>query len=295
MTQRPERPHVTGLASMSFQTSDLDEALAYYRNVLGWGESRVHADASRQTVAVVINERQWIELQPEAAPQTDRLLGFGLEVSDAEALRAYLAACGWPVPAAIATSPWGHRCVTVDDPDGHRVTFSEPLSLGAWAVVAAPHRPPLSSVLMHLGFAVADLEGSLAFYQGLLGCREFWRGSQNEKTLAWVQLMLPDDKNYLEFMLYDEPPTLSWLGVLNHFGLEVASLPSTMEEASARLAAVPYPRGVEYSIGKCRHRLANLYDPDGSRAELMERRTYDGSVTPSSGLPAPQFLPGGPR
>jgi len=140
---------------------------------------------------------------------------------------------------------------------------------------------------MHLGFAVASLDKSLAFYRELLGCVEFWRGSSNEETLAWVQMSLPDDSNYIELMLYDQPPTLEWLGVLNHFGLEVTSMAATMEEASGRIGAKPYPREVSYSIGKCRHRLANVYDHDGTRAEFMERSTFDGQPTPSSTLPAP--------
>jgi hypothetical protein len=34
---------------------------------------------------------------------------------------------------------------------------------------------------------------------------------------------------------YDEPPTLERHGVLNHFGLEVPSVPSAMEEVSRRM------------------------------------------------------------
>jgi hypothetical protein len=34
---------------------------------------------------------------------------------------------------------------------------------------------------------------------------------------------------------YDEPLTLERLGVLNHFGLEVPSVPSAMEEVSRRM------------------------------------------------------------
>jgi hypothetical protein len=88
-------------------------------------------------------------------------------------------------------------------------------------------------------------------------------------------------------MLYDEPPTLEWLGVLNHFGLEVTQMAPVMEEVSRRVGVKPYPREVGYSIGKCRHRLANVYDPDGTRAEFMERSTFDGIPTPSSPLPGP--------
>jgi hypothetical protein len=128
----------------------------------------------------------------------------------------------------------------------------------------------------------------MAFYRDILGCVEFWRGTSDGRYLAWVQLRLPEDRNYIEFMLYDAKPDLKELGVFNHFGLEVASMYETMEEASRRIGPKEYPREVLYSVGKCRHRLANVYDPDGSRAEFMERRTFDGSITPQATCPPPR-------
>jgi lactoylglutathione lyase len=288
---RPQRPAVTGLASMTFQSSDPAKALAYYRDVHGWEDHYLRTDAQGNltNAFVKVNARQWVELRPETAPQTDRLIQFAFEVADAEAMRLYLADRGWKVPASVSMSLLGNLGFLVNDPDGHLVEFIQ-LSPKGW-----PSRTrgepaglkPLSTTLMHLGFSVYSLDASLKFYRDLLECREFWRGSSDEKTLAWVQMKLPEDENYIELMLYDQPPTLEWLGVLNHFGLEVFSMSETMEEASRRMGPRPYPREVGYSIGKCRHRLANVYDPDGTRAEFMERKTFDGSVTPSSPLPAP--------
>ena len=286
-----KRPPLTGLSSMTFQSSDVAKALAYYKDVHGWEDQLLQTDRLGNLVSasVRINDRQWVELKPETAPQTDRLLQFGFEVADAEAMRLYLAANGWDVPGAVELNRYGNRSFVVSDPDGHAVEFVQYLPEGwpARTKGEATGSCPLSTCMMHLGFSVYSLEKSLGFYRELLGCREFWRGSSDEKTLAWVQLKLPDDENYIELMLYDQTPSLEWLGVLNHFGLEVFAMPETMEEASRRIGTRPYPREVGYSIGKCRHRLANVYDPDGTRAEFMERRTFDGSETLSSLLPAP--------
>jgi len=286
------RPALTGLAYMAFQSSDPKRALGYYRDVHGWDDQFLTTDKKGTlTVALIrINDRQWVELRPESAPKTDRLLGFGLEVADAEAMRLHLQSRNWPVPDQTTISATGNLSFVVADPDGHAVEFVQ-LQPKGW-----PRRTTrggdgasraLSTCLMHVGFSVFALDKALTFYRDLLGCQEFWRGSQNDRTLAWVHLKLPEDHNYVELMLYDEPPSLEWLGVLNHFGLEVASIPETMEEASRRIGTRPYPREVAYSIGKCRHRLANVSDPDGTRAEFMERSTFDGAVTPSSTLPAP--------
>jgi hypothetical protein len=41
-------------------------------------------------------------------------------------------------------------------------------------------------------------------------------------------------------------------------------------------------------LGINRKRQANLFDPDGTRTEIMEPNTIDGKPTPSSTAPAPQ-------
>jgi lactoylglutathione lyase len=278
---------------MSFQASDLEKALAYYRDVLGYEDQLrlMDADSRTRRAFVRINDLQWIELRPESAARTDRLIQFGFQVEQAEAMRAYLASRGVEVPGSTSLAETGNLGFHVKDPDGHMVEFVQHLPEGwpARAAGGSPGSGVLSHCLMHMGFDVFSMEASIAFYRDTLGCVELWRGSSNEKTLSWVQLKLPEDRNYIEFMLYDEPPTLERLGVFNHFGLEVPSVPAAVEEASGRMQGLRrFPRRVEYSVGTCRHRLANVFDPDGTRAEFMERGTFDGSVTPSSTVPPPR-------
>ena len=128
----------------------------------------------------------------------------------------------------------------------------------------------------------------MAFYRDVLGCREMWRGSRDRKQLSWVQLTLPDSIDYIEFMLYDAPPLLERLGVLNHFGLEVPDIRNAKELLEGRRGFAAYTRPLEPVIGVCHHRILNTFDPDGSRAELMERATYDGLPRPSTHEPPPR-------
>jgi catechol 2,3-dioxygenase-like lactoylglutathione lyase family enzyme len=287
------RPTIVGLSHMSFHASDLEKALVFYREILGYEDHLrlANADGRTRRALVRINDRQWIDLRPESAARTDRLILFGFQVEHAEAMRLYLASRGVEVPGATSLDETGNLGFSVKDPDGHTVEFVQHLPDGwpARAAAGSTGKGVLSHCLMHMGFDVSSVDGSMAFYRDALGCVEFWRGSSNEKTLSWVQLKLPEDRNYIEFMLYDEPPTLERLGVFNHFGLEVPSVPAAVEEASGRMQGPRrFPRRVEYSVGTCRHRLANVFDPDGTRAEFMERGTFDGSVTPSSKVPPPR-------
>jgi catechol 2,3-dioxygenase-like lactoylglutathione lyase family enzyme len=291
--KNPRRPRIVGLSHMTFQARDVEKALAYYRDIHGYSdELRLTDPDGRVSHAFVrINDAQWIELRPESAPKTDRLIRFGLQVDDAKAMRAYLGSRGVAVPSSTSIGAIGNLSFDAKDPDGHVVEFIQYLPEGWPARVAgrSPGAGVLSRCLMHIGFDVSSMEDSMAFYRDILECVEFWRGSSDDRTLSWVHLKLPEDRNYVEFMLYDEPPTLERLGVLNHFGLEVPSVPAAVEEVSRRIGGPrKFPRKVEYSVGTCRHRLANVFDPDGTRAEFMERGTFDGSVTPSSTVPAPR-------
>jgi catechol 2,3-dioxygenase-like lactoylglutathione lyase family enzyme len=286
-----KRPRITGLSGMAFQAHDIEKSLAFYKDLLGYEDllRQNGRDGSLERVFIKINDAQYVELQPEREPMTDRLIQFGFEVEDAEALRTYLAASGIVVPAATSLGPTGNPSFHVKDPDGHSVEFIQYIPAG-WPRRDSAKKPGanrVSTCLMHTGFTVRSLDKAMAFYRDTLGFTELWRGSRDNQKLSWVQLRLPDDRNYIEFMLHDGPPTLDEFGRWNHFGLEVPSIPASVEALAKRPAFSMYSRTLEHTIGVCRHRLSNLFDPDGTRAELMERATFDGSVTPSSAAPPP--------
>jgi len=56
----------------------------------------------------------------------------------------------------------------------------------------------------------------------------------------------------------------------------------------ARRAKAGYERPMDIRTGVNRKRQCNLYDPDGTRVELMEPNTVDGKPAPSSTLPPPK-------
>ena len=62
-----------------------------------------------------------------------------------------------------------------------------------------------------------------------------------------------------------------------------------MDAAIAKLNASParqeYKRPIEVHVGRNHRRQANLFDPDGTRIELMEDHTADGLPSPMTLLP----------
>jgi lactoylglutathione lyase len=56
----------------------------------------------------------------------------------------------------------------------------------------------------------------------------------------------------------------------------------------SRAAGIGYARPMTIQTGINRKRQLNLYDPDGTRVELMEPQTVDGIPAPPSTAPPPQ-------
>jgi len=91
----------------------------------------------------------------------------------------------------------------------------------------------------------------------------------------WISQQVPDGRDWLEYMMVGPGSTTPLdrldareLGVLNHFSLGVKNMEAAVTTliAGNRLS----PRHDGPSMGLDGKWQANLYDPDGTRAELME-------------------------
>jgi lactoylglutathione lyase len=100
-------------------------------------------------------------------------------------------------------------------------------------------------------------------------------------------MRVPDGKDYLEFMLYSAPQDAAQSGVKNHICLITPDIKAAVAILESRPSRKSYPRAIEIKIGRNGKRQANLFDPDGTRIELMEPTTVDGKLVPSSKAPPP--------
>jgi lactoylglutathione lyase len=288
----PPRPRITGVAHIALYSADITKSRAYYLDLLGFREvfSLTSANGSLSMTFIKVNDRQYIELFPEAAPATDRLNHISVEVDDAEAMRAYLASQGVAVPDKVATGRIGNSNFTVKDPDGHGLEFVQYQPRG-WTVRdkgKALDGPRISTRIAHVGILVGALEPAMRFYRDILGFHETWRGSRDGKRLDWVTMRVPDGTDYIEFMLYDQIPAATARGTQHHLCLEVHDIDKSLADLESRPERRNYARPLEIRTGINRRRQLNLFDPDGTRSELMEAATVDGRPAPSSTAPPPR-------
>jgi lactoylglutathione lyase len=288
------RPRILGIAHVAFYVSDLAKARAFYKDFLGYDEpfSLQRPDGSDRIAFIKINDQQYLELFAEnpKQPELGRLNHIAVYVDNASQMRDYLAARGIKVPDTVAKGKTGNYNFTVTDPDGHGLEFVEYQHDSQTGRNSGKSMPAsrISDHILHAGILVDAVEPAMKFYRDLLGFREFWRGSADGAQLSWINLRVPDGDDYVEFMLYQDPPTREQQGVKNHICLVNQDVQKAVAKLDLRPARRSYPRTIQVQVGKNRRRQANLFDPDGTRIELMEPATTDGQPALPSHAPPPR-------
>ena len=281
---------------MALYVSDLGKARAFYKDFLGYAEPYTlkKDDGTDRIAFIKINEDQYLELFAEAPRhEGEHLNHISIQTDSAEGMREYLASQGVKVPDKVGKGKIGNSNFNITDPDGHIVEIVQ-YEPDSWTRQHKGQDMPdtrISTHIMHVGITVGPLEPAMKFYHGILGFNEFWRGSSSGKILSWVNMRVPDGNDYVEFMLYKEPPDARQLGVRNHICLvvpDVQKAVATLEARPAYAAYKQYGQPIEIKTGVNGKRQANLFDPDGTRVEIMEPDTANGKPVPPSTAPPPQ-------
>jgi lactoylglutathione lyase len=288
----PTRPHIVGLSHIALYVHDLEKTRAFYKDFLGFAEpySLTNQDGSVHLTWIKINDRQSIEIFPEQETNSDRLYHIAVETDDAAGLRDYLAARGVKVPARVGRGKIGNWNYFIKDPDGRIVEIVQYAPDG-WTMRNRGKDLPdtrLSAHMPHVGVLEGDLDAAKKFYEDILGFHEIWRGAKTPTVLNWVHEQVPDGKDFIELMLYSTLPDPDKRGGAHHLCLEVPNVDKAKAMLESRAARIGYARAMTIQTGINRKRQLNLYDPDGTRVELMEPGTVDGIPAPPSKAPPPR-------
>ena len=120
---------------VAFTVEDFDQALAFYRDVLGleqvadWSSAAgrvVVLDAGRATLELFDRAQAEAVDAIEAGRRVSGPVRFALRVADSEAAAARLVAAGAERVAPPVTTPWGDRNARVQAPDGMQLTLFNP-------------------------------------------------------------------------------------------------------------------------------------------------------------------------
>jgi catechol 2,3-dioxygenase-like lactoylglutathione lyase family enzyme len=290
--QTPERPRILGISHIALFAHDYEKSRSFYGNFLGFEEpyELKNPDGSSIMTFFKVNDHQYIELYPEQTANSDRLSHISLETDDIEGMRLYLKSKGLAVPDKAQTTRIGNVGFNVIDPAGHKVEMVQYLPEGKTVMAYGKYMSDarVSKHMTHVGLIVTQLDPEYRFYTEILGFKETWRGSSTGTVLSWINLKVPDGNDYVEFMLSKEEPDAIRRGSAHHLCLQVTETAAAVAALKENLYFKKYDRPIEEHIGVNRKRQANLFDPDGTRTELMEPTTIDGKATPPSTAPPPQ-------
>ena len=136
MEERPRRGRVLQMR-LVVEAADYDEAVRFYRDVLGAGEElQVHGDAGEKVTILDVG-RATLELSnPAQVELIDRVevgrrvsprLRVAFEVADAEGVTADLVAGGADLVAAPTVTPWASLNSRLSAPGGLQLTVFEEL------------------------------------------------------------------------------------------------------------------------------------------------------------------------
>lgn len=292
----PSRPKVLGVAHMALYVKDLAKTRQFYEDFLGYAEPFTLPKKTGGGVRIAfikINDHQYFEIFNEEDRGEGQLNHVSFYTDSADGMYTYLKSKGVAVMSdkgSVGKGQTGNKNFNIKDPDGHIVEIVE-YQPDSWTARESNKFMPatrISDHIMHVGVLAGDLEKSMAFYGGILGFSEFWRGSGSPQMLSWVNMRPAEGQDYLELMLYKTLPEPNFRGTKNHISLTVPNAEKAVEELKKRAAKVGYDKEIKIQVGVNRKRQVNLYDPDGTRVELMEPGTIDGKPAPNSTAPAPK-------
>lgn len=272
-----KRPPIIGVAHIALKTDDMAAARSFYGRDLGFQEafSLDKPTGGLMLTYFKVNDHQYIEVFPDLKdPNEDRLAHVAFETTDVKQLRDYLASEGVKVPDSLKPGLDGNLSMMLKDPDGHDVEFVQymPGSLHSRNFGKFLPATRISDHIIHVGFTVDDQAAEDRFYRDILGFRETWHGGMTEERTDWVDMRVPDGKDWLEYMLHNKNADVKRRGVMNHLALGTPSV----EESYKTLVG----RGVDLKdqkpkIGRDGKWQLNMYDPNFTRSELMEPKPVE--------------------
>lgn len=265
----PSRPPIVGVAWIGLRTADMDASKKFYTGYLGMQEQAGVKDGGLTRVVFKVNDRQFVQVLPELKdPKQNRLIDIAFETTNAEQLRAYLASKDVKVPEKISDTGMGTKGFAITDVENHVVKFVQ-FSKKSNSKDAFPDNR-VSAHMIHTGFIVHNRAAEDHLFKDILGFTETWHGGMTDDKTSWIDMRVPDGKDWLEYMMDYDDNDVKVSGIMNHLALGVPNVAAGYDTVVKRGFNPEKPK-----IGRDGKWQLNLYSLDQTRVELMEPKPVE--------------------
>jgi lactoylglutathione lyase len=288
---------VLGIANVTFKVTDLDKARSYYKGILGFAEAFDLKDRSGKVASVYfkVNDDQYIEIVPSLKPgELNREERVVFQSTDIEKLHGLYESRGLK-PSNIQNGQDGNPVFRVISPEGANLDFLQYAEGSEQSKARGKFLSPdrISTHLWHVGVMTRDSAVSGPFYREKLGFLNLRFGTRGE----YLETPARDANTETKPPLSDTPATHvqfeseQW-GAVNHIGIEVADMRAARDLLQKRGGFDDLR--VRAHVGNNRHWLMFLFDPAGTRTEIMEtaiQQELPPMTVMAPGALAPPILP----
>lgn len=268
-----------GLAHAGLRVSDLDKARSFYGDVLGYDVAFTtrNPDGSVRIAYYKINDKQFIEISPGL--QQGEVLAMthvAMYTNDIQKLHQMMADRGIAVTRINKGPRDGNLSFSVRNLPGQDLRFLEfveyqPDSLHTKSAGKFLSDRRISTHLLHVGIITTDFDAAYNFYVKSLGFTDTWhRTNPKTQKMTLVHLHLPGgNHDFIELSNLSGETKLTRVraGEAAHISLEVPDIQAALKEVKKRSPqmAIKPPR-----FGLDDRWQFNIFDPDGTRIEMME-------------------------
>jgi catechol 2,3-dioxygenase-like lactoylglutathione lyase family enzyme len=268
-TKSVTRPPIVGVAWIGLRTADMTATRKFYTEYLGMPEQAGVKDGALTRVVFKVNDRQFVQVLPELKdPKQNRLIDIAFETTNAEQLRAYLASQDVKVPDKIVSMGMGTKGFAITDVENHVVKFVQFPGKSKAKGTSPDNR--VSTHMIHTGFIVHNRPAEDHLFKDILGFTETWHGGMTDDKTSWIDMRVPDGKDWLEYMMDYDDNDVRVSGIMNHLALGVPSVKEGYDTVVKRGLNPEKPK-----IGRDGKWQLNLYGPDQTRVELMEPKPVE--------------------